>query len=42
MNLRDNADHLGYRIIAKNRHRFNGGKKACELPTKDFSGRFIP
>ena len=31
-----------YQVIGKNRHRFNGGKKTCELPTKEFSERFIP
>ena len=31
-----------YQLIAKNRHRFSGAKKACELPSKDFSDRFIP
>lgn len=34
-------NHL-YQLIAKNRHRFSGGKKACELPSEDFSDRFVP
>lgn len=32
---------FGYQLIAKNRHRFSGGKKACELPSANFASRFI-
>ena len=30
-----------YQLIAKNRHRFTDGKKACKLPSSGFSGRFV-
>ena len=30
-----------YKLIARNRYRFTGGKQACELPSKEFSDRFV-
>ena len=31
-----------YQLIARNRHRFSGSKKACERPSEDFAERFVP